>query len=71
MLQIRSTRKIESLCRNDIRFMWLSDESCPTHMTICNFINKYLLKNIEDISNDIVGYGRKLVLHLGIESLSN
>lgn len=56
MLQIRSTRKIESLCRNDIRFMWLSDESCPTHMTICNFINKYLLKNIEDISNDIVEY---------------
>ena len=56
MLQIRSTRKIESLCRNDIRFMWLSNESYPTHMTICNFINKYLLKNIEDISNEIVKY---------------
>ena len=25
MINVRSTRKIESLCRNDIRFMYLSD----------------------------------------------
>lgn len=29
MLNIRSTRKIEALCRNDIRFMYLSDEITP------------------------------------------
>lgn len=56
MLNIRSTRKIESLCRNDIRFMYLSDEITPSHMTICNFINDYLLDSIENISNDIVSY---------------
>ena len=56
MINIRSTRKIESLCQNDIRLMYLSDEATPTHMTICNFINTYLLDNIENISNDIVKY---------------
>ena len=56
MINVRSTRKIASLCRNDIRFMYLSDEAKPTHMTICNFINNYLLKSIEDISNEITKY---------------
>ena len=56
MINVRSTRKIESLCQNDIRLMYLSDEATPTHMTICNFINTYLLDNIENISNDIVKY---------------
>ena len=56
MIQVRSTRKIESLCRNDIRFMWLSGGERSTHMTICNFINSYLLENIESISNDIVKF---------------
>ncbi len=56
MLNIRSTRKIEALCRNDIRFMYLSDEITPSHMTICNFINEYLIDTIENISNDIVKY---------------
>ena len=56
MINVRSTRKIESLCQNDIRLMYLSDEATPTHMTIGNFINTYLLDNIENISNDIVKY---------------
>ena len=56
MINVRSTRKIESLCQNDIRLMYLSDEATPTHMTICNFINTYLIDNIENISNDIVKY---------------
>ena len=49
MINVRSTRKIESLCRNDIRFMYLSDEIRPSHMTICNFINDYLVDNIENM----------------------
>ena len=56
MIQTRSTRKIESLCKNDIRFMWLAEGERPSHMTICNFINSYLVDNIENISNDIVEY---------------
>lgn len=56
MIQVRSTRKIESLCKNDIRFMWLAEGERPSHMTICNFINSYLVDNIENISNDIVEY---------------
>ena len=56
MINVRSTRKIESLCRNDIRFMYLSDEIRPSHMTICNFINDYLTDNIETISNEITKY---------------
>ena len=56
MNNVRSTRKIASLCRNDIRFMYLSDEITPSHMTICNFINEYLLCNIEDIFNEITSY---------------
>ena len=38
MINVRSLRKIESLCRNDIRFMYLSDESKPTHMTISSIL---------------------------------
>ena len=56
MIQVRSTRKIESLCKNDIRFMWLAEGEQPSHMTICNFINNYLVDNIENISNDIVEF---------------
>src|SRR5574344_1828557 len=56
MINVRSTRKIEPLCRNDISFMYLSDEVKPTHMTIANLINHYLLDSIEQISNDITKY---------------
>ena len=36
--------------------MWLAEGERPSHMTICNFINSYLVDNIENISNDIVEY---------------
>lgn len=50
-----STREIEDMCYNDIRFRWLLqyEKDFPTHMTISNFINKYLKKNIEDIFIEI------------------
>lgn len=53
-----STREIEELCYTDIRFRWLlqDEKSYPTHMTISNFINKYLLSSIEDIFYDITNY---------------
>lgn len=38
-----SLRKIEKLCKTDIRFMWLlQDEPPPSHMTIDNFMNNVL-----------------------------
>ena len=51
-----STREIADLCRNDIRFRYLlqNEKSYPTHMTISNFINKYLTDNIENIFKDIM-----------------
>lgn len=53
-----STREIEDLCYNDIRFRWLLqyEKDYPTHMTISNFINKYLKYNIADIFSDINKY---------------
>lgn len=56
MNSVRSTRKIAELCRNDIRFMYLSEEITPSHMTIANFINERLLENIEEIFKDITKY---------------
>lgn len=51
-----STREIADLCKNDIRFRYLlqDENSFPTHMTISNFINKYLKNNIEEIFKDIM-----------------
>ncbi len=45
-----SLRKIEKLCKTDIRFMWLlQDEAPPSHMTIDNFMNNVLNGKIEQI----------------------
>lgn len=53
-----STRKLERLCVNDIRFRWLlrNEDSFPSHMTICNFQNNCLKENIEDIFYEINSY---------------
>ena len=52
-----SLRKIQKLCRTDIRFMWLLDgREGPCHMTICNFINEQLKESIEEIFLDINRY---------------
>lgn len=52
-----STRKIEKLCRTDIRYMWLlNDNPPPSHMTIANFMNNVLKENIEEIFADINAY---------------
>lgn len=52
-----SLREIEKLCKTDIRFMWLvQDHGAPSFMTICNFMNSYLIGSIEDIFKDISSY---------------
>ena len=52
-----STREIERLCNNDIRFMWLlQDNPAPSHMTIDNFMKNYLVDCINDILDEINSY---------------
>ena len=52
-----STRRIEELCKTDIRFMWLlQDNEAPSHMTINNFITDYLEDKIDDIIAEINSY---------------
>lgn len=49
-----SVRRIEQLCKTDIRFMWLlQDEAAPSHMTVDNFMNETLSGKIEDIFTEI------------------
>lgn len=52
-----SLREIEKLCKTDIRFMWLlQDSPAPTFMTIGNFINDCLLGSIDNILVEINSY---------------
>lgn len=49
----RSLRQIEQACKVDIRYMWLSQESTPSFMTLQRFIKENLTHTIEDIFYDI------------------
>ncbi len=52
-----SLRRIEKLCKTDIRFMWLlQDNPPPSHTTVGNFMNDILTEKIEDILAEINGY---------------
>ena len=48
-----SLREIEKLCKTDIRFMWILDDTkAPSFMTISNFINNELSCSLEKIFAD-------------------
>jgi transposase len=49
MEKIKTLREMEKAARNDIRLMWLTDETKPTHETIKRFIDERLSKSIEEI----------------------
>ena len=52
-----SLRNIEKLCKTDVRYIWLLDgEKAPSYATVCNFLNKYVGANIEQLFRDINGY---------------
>lgn len=53
MNQITSLRTIASVCRTDIRFMWLSQGIRPSHMTFQRLINERLKEKIESIFIEI------------------
>ena len=49
-----SLRNIEKLCKTDIRYLWLLDDTpAPSYVTISNFMNNFLVDGIEEIFNDI------------------
>ncbi len=52
-----STRRMQKLCKTDIRFIWLLDgEEAPSHTTINNFINQQLKGCVEEIFLEINRY---------------
>ena len=54
---IVSLRELESLCRHDIRYMWLLDEMpAPSFATFGNFIRNVLTDSVEDIFAEINRY---------------
>jgi hypothetical protein len=51
-----SLRELEDECKVNVRYMYLMDYETPTYHTFSNFINDYLLDDIETIFNAINKY---------------
>lgn len=51
-----STRQMESLCKNDIRFMFIAQNQKPSHMAFERFIKDDLTMPIDDIFYEINKY---------------
>ena len=47
-------RNLESLCKHDIRFMYIMQEATPSHMTFERLMKNYLIDDIDHIFFDIV-----------------
>ena len=62
---IYSSRRIEELCRNDIRFMWLTGNVTPDH----NTINHFRSSRLEDMLKTIFATIVKLFVAEGFASL--
>jgi len=68
MRKIRSTRKIEQACRENINFMYLLEgERAPDHNTISRFRRHYLPNAIEDLMQQLV----KGLMEIGEISLAD
>jgi len=48
-------RDMESFCRNDLRFLYIMRGEVPNYKTISNYINTYILGNIEEIFKAVNG----------------
>ena len=53
---VYSTRRIEELCRNDIRFLWLNGMDCPDHNTISRFRSGRLKGALKEVFSTIVTF---------------
>lgn len=49
-------RNLESLCRHDIRFMYIMNEETPSFMTFERLLNDYLIHDIDDIYFEITSH---------------
>ncbi len=49
MIGESNLRKIESLCKNDIRFLYLSEEERPSFMVFERLMKNYLIYDIDEI----------------------
>ncbi|CCV63925.1 transposase [Alteracholeplasma palmae J233] len=56
MEKIQSLRDMAKAAKNDIRIMWLTDELMPSHQTIKTFMDKYLVKGIDEIFYELSKY---------------
>lgn len=54
MENIRDPRSMAKACKNDIRYLWLSKETQPSHMAFERLIKNYLIKSIDDIYFDVL-----------------
>lgn len=54
MIGIDDLRKFESLCKHDIRFMYIMNEERPSFMTFERLMKNYLLYDIDYIFFDII-----------------
>ena len=48
MIGISELRGLESLCKNDMRFMYITKEETPSFMSFQRFGKDYLLESIDD-----------------------
>lgn len=55
-INVREYRDIADLCKHDIRFIYLSNDERPSHMTFQRFENKYMKAKIDEIFFDISNY---------------
>lgn len=51
-----STRELEKLCKTDIRYMFIAQNTTPSHMAFHRFIHDDLVMGIEDMFYDINKY---------------
>lgn len=56
MEKIQSLRAMAKAARHDIRIMWLTDELKPSHQTIKDFMDRYLVEGIKDIFYELSKY---------------
>ena len=48
-----SLRDIEKRCKVDVRYLWLSQETTPSHQFFARFMNENLISSIDNIFTDI------------------
>ena len=53
MNKVPSLRELETLCKYDIRYMWMADNETPSFMAFQRFISNTLTHEIEDIFYDV------------------